>query len=274
MADARAGREEDLLVGLVVAVHVDAAGVEAGAQRHVQLAAGGDVDREPLLGEQPVGGGAGQRLAGEEDLEVGAPALERVAVGAGAGAHVVLGIDVCRRAELCGQLDHVAAADLEMPALVDPAPGRVDHRPRDRVHQCACLSALRHRTGIVTVEALPPVSGGGQVPTVQFRRAGRRPIRRLRRRLRRPSIRGRRRRCRVSSVALVCRGRRASRWAPWSRRAFPVVLDLPWPAPCVSSGALGLPGVRGMPGTMPFVPSVAGVLAGARGAFSTCERCC
>ena len=63
-------REEDLLVALVVAVHVDAARVEAGAQRHVQLAAGGDVDREPLLGEEAVGGGAGEGLAGEEDLEV------------------------------------------------------------------------------------------------------------------------------------------------------------------------------------------------------------
>ena len=133
VADAGAGGEEDLLVALVVAVHVDAVGVEAGAQRHVQLAAGGDVDREPLLGEEPVGGGAGERLAGEEDLEVGAAALEGLAVGAGAGAHVVLGVDVGGGAELFGQLDHVAAGDLELAALVDAAAGRIDRRARDRI---------------------------------------------------------------------------------------------------------------------------------------------
>ena len=103
-------------------MHVDAGRVEAGAQRHVQLAARGDVDREALLGEEPVGGGAGQRLAGEEHLAVGPALLEGGPVGAGAGAHVVLGVDVGGRAELGRQIDHVAAGDLEMAALVDAAP--------------------------------------------------------------------------------------------------------------------------------------------------------
>ena len=133
VADAGAGGEEDLLVGLVVAVHVDAVGVEAGPQRHVQLAAGGDVDREALLGEEPVGGGAGQRLAGEEDLEVVAAALEGLAVGAGAGADVVLGVDVGGGAELGRELDHVAAGHLEVAALVDAAARRIDRRSLDRV---------------------------------------------------------------------------------------------------------------------------------------------
>ena len=100
VTDARAGGEEDLLVGLVVAVHVDASRVEAGAQRHVQLAAGGDVNRKALLGEEPVGSGAREGLAGEEHLEVGLTLLEGGTVGAGAGAHVVLRVDVCGGAEL------------------------------------------------------------------------------------------------------------------------------------------------------------------------------
>ena len=183
VADAGPGREEDLLVGLVVAVHVDAGGVEAGAQRHVQLAAGGDVDREALLGEEPVGGGAGHRLAGEEDLVVGAAALEGVAVGAGAGAHVVLGVDVGGGAELGGQLDHVAAGDLEMAALVYAAALREDRRARDRIaaRDRSRMCSLRHRTGIVTVRARaepgqrlglskPPTALGGPVDDFSDRR--------------------------------------------------------------------------------------------------------
>ena len=148
MADAGAGGEEDLLVALVVAVHVDAGGVEAGAQRHVQLAARGDVDREALLGEEPVGGGAGQRLAGEEHLEVGPAPLEGLAVGAGPGPHVVLGVDVGGRAELRRQIDHVAAGDLEVTALVDAAAAGVDRRALDRVGHRTGLSTLRHRRAL------------------------------------------------------------------------------------------------------------------------------
>ena len=148
MADAGARGEEDLLVALVVAVHVDPRRVEAGAQRDVQLAAGGDVDREPLLGEEPVGGGAGERLAGEEHLEVAAAALERLAIGARPGAHLVLGVDVGGGAELGGELDHVAAGDLEMAALVHAAARRVNRRARDRVGDRACLSALGHGTAL------------------------------------------------------------------------------------------------------------------------------
>jgi hypothetical protein len=148
VADAGAGGEEDLLVALVVAVHMDAGGVEAGAQRHVQLAARGDVDREPLLGEQPVGGGAGEGLAGEENLEVVGAAGEGLAVGAGAGAHLVLRVYVGGGAVLGGELDHVAARDLEAAALVHAAARRVDRRARDRVDNRACLSALGHGTAL------------------------------------------------------------------------------------------------------------------------------
>ena len=98
-------------------MHVDAGGVEARGERDVQLAAGGDVDREPLLGEQLVGGGGREGLAGEEDLAVDAAALEGLAVGAGAGAQVVLGVDVGGGAVLFDELDDVAAADLELALL-------------------------------------------------------------------------------------------------------------------------------------------------------------
>ena len=119
VADAGPRRHQDLLVGLVVAVHVDAGRVEARGERQVELTAGGDVDRQPLLGEQLVGGGGREGLAGEEDLAVDAAALEGLAVGAGAGAQVVLGVDVGGGAELFGDGEDVAAADLQMPLLVD-----------------------------------------------------------------------------------------------------------------------------------------------------------
>ena len=48
-----------------------------------------------------------------------------VEVAARPGANVLLGVDVDRRSELGGDLHHVAAAHLEMAALVDPAAQRV-----------------------------------------------------------------------------------------------------------------------------------------------------
>ena len=60
VADPGLERGEELGLGLVVAVHVDPRRVEARAERQVQLAAGGDVAGEPLLGEQAVGGGAAE----------------------------------------------------------------------------------------------------------------------------------------------------------------------------------------------------------------------
>src|ERR1700761_3483644 len=112
VADSGPRRHQDLLVGLVVAVHVDPGRVEPRGERDVELAAGGDVDRQPLLGEELVGGGGREGLARVEDLAVDAAALEGLAVGAGTGAHVVLGVDVGGGAVLFGELDHVAAADL------------------------------------------------------------------------------------------------------------------------------------------------------------------
>ena len=163
-------------------------GSKPALQRHVQLAAGGDVDREPLLGEEPVGGGAGQRLAGEEDLEVGGALLEGLAVGAGAGAHVVLGVEVGGGAVLFGQLDDVAAGDLEVPVLVDAAPLREDRRARDRIARYRTrLSSLRHRTGILTIRRCSRRNARQSLPKgyLRFEDAFDR-LRRFRRRLCRP----------------------------------------------------------------------------------------
>ena len=73
VADAAALGHPQFIVGLVVAVQVDPRRVEAGGQGHVELTSRCDVDREALLGEQGIGRGAGQRLAGEENLEVVGP---------------------------------------------------------------------------------------------------------------------------------------------------------------------------------------------------------
>ena len=54
------------------------------------------------------------------------------------------------------QLDHVAAGDLEVAALVDPAAGRVHRRTLDRIaaRDRPRLFSIRHRIGILTGDAL------------------------------------------------------------------------------------------------------------------------
>ena len=119
VADAGLERLAQLALGLGVAVQVDPRRVEAAAQRERELAAGGDVAGQALLGQHPVDRRAGERLGGEQHVEVVVAGGQRVEERAGAGAQVVLGHDVRRRAELARELDRVAAADLEAAALVD-----------------------------------------------------------------------------------------------------------------------------------------------------------
>ena len=103
----------------------DPLGREAGGEREMQLAAGGHVAPQPLLGEQAQHGGAGEGLGGEHDVEVGVAGVAAgVEESAGAGAQVVLGDDVGGRAELARELDRVAAAHLEPAALVEAAAER------------------------------------------------------------------------------------------------------------------------------------------------------
>jgi hypothetical protein len=75
---------------------------DAALQREVELPAGGDVDREPLLGHHPVGGRDRERLRGIDHLEVVRPRRERLQIGARPRPDVVLGVDVGRGPVLVG----------------------------------------------------------------------------------------------------------------------------------------------------------------------------
>ena len=101
-------------------------GVEAGAEREGQLPTGGDVAGESLVGEHAVDRGARERLGGEQDVEVAVARGERVDEGAGPRAQVVLDHDVGRRPVVAGELEGVAATQLQVAALVDPASEGVD----------------------------------------------------------------------------------------------------------------------------------------------------
>ena len=109
-------------------MHVDPRRVEAAAQRQRELAAGGDVAGDPLLGEHAVDRRAGKRLGGEQHVEVLRAGAERLDERLRAGAQVVLDDDVGRRAELAGELDGVAAAELQAAVLVDAAADRIGLR--------------------------------------------------------------------------------------------------------------------------------------------------
>ncbi len=91
----------------------------------MQLAPGGHVDGQPLLGHHAVGGRDRKRLGRVDHLEVVRAGLERRHVGPCAGAHVVLRVHVRGRAVPLGQLDDVTPRDLEVAALVDPGAERV-----------------------------------------------------------------------------------------------------------------------------------------------------
>jgi hypothetical protein len=117
-------RELQLVDRLGVAVDVDAGRLEAGAERHRQLAAGSDVTREPLLGQHPQDGRARERLGREQDVAVGLAYAQTFEERLRAGSEVVLGDDIGRRAVGGGELDEVAAADFEVSGLVDPGTDR------------------------------------------------------------------------------------------------------------------------------------------------------
>ena len=116
----------------------DPLGREAGAQREVQLAAGGDVAPQALLREQPRSTAVqGNALEANTTSKSSWPAAaHRLDERARARAQVVLGDDVGGRAELARELDRVAAADLEVAALVHAAAERKHVRKtRRRSHR-------------------------------------------------------------------------------------------------------------------------------------------
>jgi len=93
-----------------------------------QLAAGGHVAGQPLLGQQPVDSRAGERLGGEQHVVIAVAGTQRVDERARPGPQIVLGHHVHGRPELAGQLERITTPDLDMPALVDARPERIDGR--------------------------------------------------------------------------------------------------------------------------------------------------
>ena len=155
VADAGVERLQQLGLGLVVAVHVDPLrrrtrrGAPGAARRRRRRRRRAPPRRTACRRRCRL-----KRLARVEDLEALGPLGEGGDRLAGAGAEVVLGIDVGGGAELGRELDQVAAADLDPTALVDAAPGREDRRARDRVRERAARVRDRSQgpssTGIVT----------------------------------------------------------------------------------------------------------------------------
>ena len=103
---------------------------EAGAQRDGELAAGADVEPQPLLGHPARDRGAQERLGGVVDVA----AREGVAPGPAAGAEVGLVEHVRRGAELGRERPHVDAAELEdaVVGAAGAAPARPGGRGRPR----------------------------------------------------------------------------------------------------------------------------------------------
>ena len=115
---------------LGVAVQVGPRRVKAATQRQRQLSAGGDVACQALLREHSVDGGARERLGGEQDVEVGVAAGDRVDEGARPCAQVVLDDHVGGGAEPLGELDRVTATEFEVARGVDARALREQVRQR------------------------------------------------------------------------------------------------------------------------------------------------
>src|SRR4029079_3988486 len=119
----------DVGVGLAVAVHDDAVGLDAGAQGSGELPRAGDVGAEPAGAEQAQHTHGAAGLAGERDVRVGMPG-DAVDIGPRAltpGGGVV---DVERRAETGGELHGGDPAELEptVPVMRRDRPGRAESR--------------------------------------------------------------------------------------------------------------------------------------------------
>ena len=115
-----------------------------------QLAARGDVARQALLAPAAQHRGAREGLGGEVDLEIVGARGEGRGERPGAGADVVLVDDEARRAELAGELECVAAAQLEVPGLGDPAAERIDvaELGRHGARKATFARSLRKRSGL------------------------------------------------------------------------------------------------------------------------------
>ena len=123
-----------LVVRLVVAVEDQTIGRDAGRQGHVHLAAGGDIETEPLLVGQTGHGQAQECLGGIGDTVT--PCLAGLAT---AGPQMGFVVDEQRGTEFVGQVDEIETPDPEATGGIDG--GRhgqelVGHRVR-RIGACA-----------------------------------------------------------------------------------------------------------------------------------------
>ena len=141
---------------LVVAVEQQPLGREAGAQRDRQLAAGADVEAEPLLGDPAGDLGAQERLGGVVD----GAALERLRARRGPGAEVVLVEHVRGGAELGGEVAHVDAAELERAVgrAAGASPARRPGRGRPRARAAGQRRGAHMRSGALTPSRARPFS--------------------------------------------------------------------------------------------------------------------
>ena len=155
-ADAGFDGALEVLVGLRVAVQVDALRVDARRDRVHELAGPGDVAAQPLLGHRAQAGGTGEGLGGEDGEGVVPPRGQLVAVLARPGAQRRLVDHVGRRAELGGEVAQAAAADHEVAAAVHARTGReeVDQVAHPRSSPCDHGPVLR-----VAALAIAPVKG-------------------------------------------------------------------------------------------------------------------
>ena len=111
-ADAGGERVADVAVALGVAVQQDVRGIEAGGERDRQLAGGGDVAAEPLLGQDPRHRRARQRLGREVHVGLGVAARRTPSRYSRAVVAQALLVDHERgRAELGREVGERAAAD-------------------------------------------------------------------------------------------------------------------------------------------------------------------
>ena len=157
VADAVVERERELGGGLVVAVKVDVGARKAGRAGGGKLAAGGDVEGQPLLRHELDHGPAREGLARIDDAELARARGEGRDVGAALVAQRLLVVDEQRRAERVGERDHVAAADLEVTGSVVAGGVRVDERVRHvAARAMSVLDALaRADAGVVVVLERP-----------------------------------------------------------------------------------------------------------------------
>jgi hypothetical protein len=155
VADAGLDGVGEFVDGFIVAVQGDPLGRESGVQGDCQFAAGGDVERETLLGDPPGDLTAEEGLGGI--VHIGATP-ERGGHVAAAAAEVVLVDDEERGAVLRGQFGYCNARhqDLSVVAAKNVA------RPHIRRQRQRGVGALRSRreVGVVDLLGMP---GTGRV---------------------------------------------------------------------------------------------------------------